>query len=74
MDVRAPNRLDRALELFERLVVVAERIADVVDRDNKPAKKPKPQRARRPLTPEESARVDADADRRARNLRIASGR
>lgn len=46
------SRLDRALDLLERFVRAAERIAEAADRNVKPAKTPAPKRART-LTDEE---------------------
>lgn len=46
------ERLDRALDLLERFVRAAERIAEAADRDAKPQKAPAPKRART-LTDEE---------------------
>ncbi|MEQ9074133.1 MAG: hypothetical protein RLP09_09770 [Sandaracinaceae bacterium] len=54
------ERLDRALELFERLVVAAERIAD---RDAKPAKRREP-------PPEEPVSETDRAAARARARRL----
>jgi hypothetical protein len=51
------ERLDRALALAERLVAAVERIADIADRDVKPAKiAPAPKRARA-LTDEQAREI-----------------
>lgn len=65
------ERLDRALDLLERLVVAAERIAD---RDAKPEKSAPRPRARRPLSPEEREAVKRSTERRLLDLRASSGR